>query len=94
MLDEIALVVIELVVPVGNVLLQVDLLCRPETRLLLFIPLPYIVVLNGEEYEAILILFQYGLLLLHLSVLQGRKGLLLAFKKGLNRLFFSFLVMI
>jgi hypothetical protein len=52
------------------------------------------VVLNGEEYEAILILFQYGLLLLHLSVLQGRKGLLLAFKKGLNRLFFSFLVMV
>jgi hypothetical protein len=32
--------------------------------------------------------------LLHLSVLQGRKGLLLAFKKGLNRLYFSFLVMV
>jgi hypothetical protein len=61
-LDEEALVVVQLVVPVHQVGAHVDLLGGPEAGLVLFVELPDVVVLDGEEHEAVLVLHQQRLI--------------------------------
>jgi len=55
MLDEIPFVVIELVLPVINILFQVYLFGSPEAGLLLFVPLPDVFVLNGKNDKPVFV---------------------------------------
>ena len=61
-LDEVALVVVELVLPLGDVLGEVDLLDGPEGRLGLLVLLPDVWVFDGEEHVAAWVVFQHGLI--------------------------------
>ena len=60
MLDEVPLILGESL-PVLDVLSQVDLLCSPERGFLVLVHLPDVMVLDGEEHEAVRVLFQEGL---------------------------------
>ena len=60
MLDEMPLILGESL-PVLDILSQVDLLCSPERGLLVLVHLPDVMVLYGEEHEAVGVLFQEGL---------------------------------
>ena len=60
MFDEIALIIIKLVLPISQILVQVDLLCCPKTRFLFFIPFPNIMVFNWKYYESVFVFFQNG----------------------------------
>jgi hypothetical protein len=55
MFDEILFVLAQFVIPVTQVLMQIDLFCRPETSLAFFIPFPQIVMLDGEYHKSVLI---------------------------------------
>jgi hypothetical protein len=70
-LDEVALVVVELVGPVGEVGVQVDLLGGPEAGLMLLVEAPDVVVLDGEDDEAVLVLLEQGLVGIHVG---GKRG--------------------
>ena len=55
MLDEVSLVFVEFVVPVTQVLMQIDLFCGPETSLAFFIPFPQVVMFYGKNHKSVLI---------------------------------------
>ena len=57
MLDEVLLTVIELL-PVLDILSEVDLLSCPEGRLLVFVHFPHVTVLDGEKDKAVGVLLQ------------------------------------
>merc|ERR1711974_176604 len=59
--DEEALVIVQAVVPVVEILGEIDLLCGPERSLGLLVHLPDIVVLDGEQDEASRVLLKEGL---------------------------------
>jgi hypothetical protein len=56
-LDEVLLALVEFL-PIFLILSQVDLLCRPECRLLVLVHLPDVMVLNWEQNETIWVLFK------------------------------------
>ncbi len=60
MLDEVLLVVGQLL-PVLDILSEVDFFGGPEGGLLVLVHLPDVVVLNGEEDEAVRVLLKKGL---------------------------------
>ena len=57
MLNEVLLTIIELL-PVLDILSEVDLLSCPEGRLLVFVHFPHVTVLNGEKHKAVGVLLQ------------------------------------
>jgi len=59
MFDEMALIVVELVVPVHEVCRQVYFFCCPKIGFRLFVKCPDVVVLDGEEYKTVGIFLQY-----------------------------------
>ena len=61
MLDEVALFFGQLVFPIAGVLMQVNFFCRPKASLCFFVDIPNVVVLNGEEHEAVGVLPEYRL---------------------------------
>ena len=64
--DEESFVFVHSVVPVVDVLGQVDFLGSPEGGLGTLVRLPDLVVLDGEQDGSVLVLIQQGLVLLHL----------------------------
>ena len=56
--DEVALLVVELLLPILHVVAEVDLLGRPERGLGLFVHGPDVSVFDGEEHEAVRVLHQ------------------------------------
>ena len=60
MLDKVSLILGESL-PVLDILSQIDLLSSPERGLLVLVHLPDVMVLDGEEHEAVGVLFQEGL---------------------------------
>jgi hypothetical protein len=60
--DEVAFVVVELLGPIHQVGVQVDLLGGPEAGLMLLVEVPDVVVLDGEDDETVLVLLQQGLM--------------------------------
>ena len=67
MLDKVLLVLLKRL-PVLRVLAQVDFINRPEAGHLVLVHLPDIVVLDGQNDEAVGILFEQGLWLDFLSL--------------------------
>ena len=57
MLDEVLLVIIQLL-PVLNVLSEIDLLSGPESSLLVLIHAPDVVILDREQHKAVGVLLQ------------------------------------
>src|SRR4051812_31055948 len=54
--DKMTLTVIE-VLPIRQVLTQINFFCSPETCFCLFIEFPDVMMLNREEYKAVFVLF-------------------------------------
>merc|ERR1719422_1955250 len=51
--DEIPLVLLQLLIPIFQILLQVHLLSSPKARLSLFVHSPDVIILNGEDDESV-----------------------------------------
>merc|ERR1719400_1349283 len=51
-------VILQFVVPISQILLQIDLLGSPEARLSLLVHPPDVVILDGQDHKAVGVIFQ------------------------------------